>query len=177
VYSRRAAEHGYSRGVLTSRTVPNLVALIVNLVYHLSLAIWIGGGIALGALTAPELFRQLPRPQAGGIFGPILRRFSRLRLAAVFAALAAAAAKHLLWEGHSASGWIAVRWVALAAMTVIVVYELLGLEPAMAAYRGKMAAEASDSDPARAAFLRLHRRSEALMKVGLLAALVALFLS
>jgi uncharacterized membrane protein len=157
--------------------VPNLLALIVNFVYHLALALWIGGGIALGALTAPELFRQLPRSQAGGIFGPILRRFSRLRLAAVFAALAAAAAKHLLWESHSASGWIATRWVALAAMTVIVVYELLVLEPAMAVHRGKMAPGGTDSDPARTAFQRLHRRSEGLMKVGLLAALVASFLS
>lgn len=157
--------------------MPNFLALIINLVYHLGLAIWIGGAIALGALTAPELFRQLPRPQAGGIFGPVLRRFSRLRLAAVIAALIAAGAKHLLWESHSASPWIVLRWVGLAAMAVIVVYEIFALEPAMAAYRGKMSPDVAESDPARTAFLRLHRRSEALMKVGLGAALLALFLS
>ena len=44
--------------------MPNWLYLLTNFVYHLGLAIWIGGSIALGALVAPALFRMLPRPQA-----------------------------------------------------------------------------------------------------------------
>ena len=60
-------------------------------------------------------------------------------------------------------------------MAAIVLYELFGLEPAME--KTRPGADASDDDPRRASFMRLHRRSETLMKAGLAAALVALLLS
>ncbi len=146
--------------------MPNWLYLIVNVLYHLGLALWIGGAVALGALAAPVLFAKLPRQEAGSIFGPILRRFSRVRLWAVIVVILAAAAKHLVWETHAVSIWIVIRWVAIAVMTVSVFYEILYLEGALEARRG-------DS----AAFMILHRRSENLMKVGLIAAMVGLFLS
>jgi len=156
--------------------MPNVFHLFVNAVYHVSLAIWLGGGIALGALTAPELFRQLPRPQAGGIFAPVLRRFARLRLVAMIVALAAAGTKHLVWETHSASGWIVARWLALTFMAVAVLYEVAALQPAMEKLR-PMIAGSRDDDPARALFGRLHKRSEALLKASMVATLVAILLS
>ena len=60
--------------------MPNWLHLFVNGLYHLGLALWIGGAVALGALAAPVLFGALPRQQAGSIFGPTLRRFAKLRL-------------------------------------------------------------------------------------------------
>jgi len=101
-----------------------------------------------------------------GIFGPLLRRFTRLRLAAIVVMIVTAAIKHFLWETHAISPWIAIRWGALALMAAIVLYELFGLEPAI------MKAEAPSD-----AFTRLHKRSEALMKAGLASAFVALLLS
>ena len=156
--------------------MPNLLYMLVSLVYHLALALWIGGAVVLGAFVAPELFRSLPRSQAGGIFGPILRRFSRLRLSTVVLAVAAAATKRLLWESHSGNPWIAARWLALTILAAVTVYEIFSLEPAMAAHRAEMAPEGSVDDHHRLAFMRLHRRSEALMKVSLVAAVVAVFL-
>ena len=70
---------------------------------------------------------------------------------------------------------IALRWLALAFLTLAVSYEIVALEPAMARQRGAIASDAAD-DPARAAFMRLHRRSESLMKGSLVAALVAVLL-
>src|SRR2546430_1113418 len=63
--------------------MPNWLHLFVNGLYHLGLALWIGGAVALGALAAPVLFGALPRQQAGAIFGPTLRRLAKLRLGAV----------------------------------------------------------------------------------------------
>jgi hypothetical protein len=156
--------------------MPNFLALALNALYHVSLAVWLGGGIALGALAAPELFRQLPRAQAGGIFAPVLKRFARVRLVAIILAIAAAAAKHFVWETHSANIWIVIRWAALTFMAVAVLYEIAALQPAMERLRPRIAG-ASDDETARAGFGRLHRRSEALLKASLLAAVVAIFFS
>jgi len=156
--------------------MPNFFALALNALYYVSLSLWLGGGIALGALTAPELFRQLPRAQAGGIFAPVLRRFARLRLVAIILAIAAAAAKHFIWETHSANIWIVIRWTALTFMAVAVLYEIASLQPAMERLRPQIAGVADD-DPSRAGFGRLHKRSEALLKASLLAAVVAIFFS
>lgn len=155
--------------------MPNWLYIVTHTFYLLGVAVWIGGGLILGALVAPVLFRSLPRHQAGAIFGPILRRFSRLRLAAVVIMIITAAIKHFVWETHAISPWIAIRWLALAVMSAIVLYELFGLERAMEATRP--APEAGDDDPRRMRFMKLHRRSESLMKAGLASALVALLLS
>lgn len=156
--------------------MPNWLHLFTNLVYHLGLAIWIGGTVALGALTAPALFRALPRLQAGSIFGSILRRFTRVRVIALIAIVAAAAVKHLMWES-GASLWISVRWAALAFMAAAVVIEIAFLERALEARRVHLTPEMPDSDPHRRAFNALHRRAEMLMKASLVAAIVAMLLS
>lgn len=145
--------------------MPNWLHLFVNGLYHLGLALWIGGAVALGALAAPVLFGALPRQQAGAIFGPTLRRFAKLRLAAVVLMIAGAGAKHFIFESFARTPWIAVRWLLIAILAIAVVYEIAVLHPAMERLRG---------DPA---FGRLHKRSEGLMKATLAVAVVALFLS
>lgn len=156
--------------------MPNWLHLFTNLVYHLGLAIWIGGSLALGALVAPALFRSLPRAEAGAIFGPLLRRFTRVRLGALIATMAAAGFKHAVWE-RTPSLWITLRWSALLFMAAAVLYEIAFLERALAARRVHLTPGMAETDPARRAFNALHRRAEGLMKASLLAALTALFLS
>jgi putative copper export protein len=145
--------------------MPNWLHLLFNGLDHLGLALWIGGAVALGALVAPVLFGALPRPQAGAIFGPALRRFAMLRLFAVGLMIVGAGGKHLLFESFARSPWIALRWLLIAILTIVVVYEITVLHPAMERLRG---------DPE---FQRLHKRSEALMKVSLVVAVMALFVS
>src|SRR6266540_5814816 len=104
--------------------MPNWLHLFVNGLYHLGLALWIGGAVALGALAAPVLFGALPRAQAGSIFGPTLRRFARLRVAAVALMIAGAGAKYLVFERFARSPWIALRWLLIAILAVTVLYEI-----------------------------------------------------
>ncbi|MEO8034933.1 MAG: DUF4149 domain-containing protein, partial [Acidobacteriota bacterium] len=89
--------------------MPNWLYLLVNICYLIALALWIGGGVALGAIVAPALFRRLARPEAGEIFGPMLGRFARVRLVAIAVAILAATGKHLLWETHVVSIWMVIR--------------------------------------------------------------------
>ena len=146
--------------------MPNWGYLAINFLYHLGLAVWIGGAIVLGALVAPALFRALPKGDAGNIFGPTLRRFSRLRVVAVGLVVAGAAVKYLIWERHAATAWIAIRWAAIAFLAFDVAYEIGYLEPSLERARG-------NTD----VFGRLHKRSEMLMKSALVAALLALLFS
>jgi hypothetical protein len=156
--------------------VPNWLHLVINLFYHLGLAIWIGGAIVLGALVAPALFRALPRAQAGGIFGPALRRFARLRIGALVVTIAAAALKNVLWE-QTGSLWIGLRWGALGFMAAAVLYEIAYLERALEARRVHLTPEMAEDHPQRRGFNALHKRAEGLMKASLVAALVAMLLS
>ena len=142
--------------------MPNWLYLLFNFLYQLGLAIWIGGSIALGALVAPALFRTLPNEQAGAIFGPALRRFSRLRIVALLLVIVGAAAKYFGWERNASNPWIAVRWAAIAFLAITVVYEVGYLERAL------------DS---RVDFAKHHHRAEVLMKSALVAAIVALLFS
>lgn len=157
--------------------MPNWIFIVINALYHLGLALWIGGAIALGAVAAPVLFRALPRAQAGGLFGPILRRFARLRVLALLFIMAGEGAKFFLYETHAVTIWIALRWTAIAFLALDLVYEIGYQERAMERLRQQMGPDAPAEDPRRLAFGRLHQRAETLMRVSILAALLAMVLS
>jgi uncharacterized membrane protein len=156
--------------------MPNWLHLFNNLFYHLGLAIWIGGTLVLGALVAPALFRALPRFEAGGIFGPTLRRFARLRVAALLVTIVAAAVKYAVWESGPTL-WIAIRWAALLFMAATLLYEIGSLERTLEARRVHLTAEMAEDHPQRRAFNALHKRAEGLLKGSVLAAVVAMLLS
>lgn len=142
------------------------------LAYNLGLAFWIGGGLALGAISAPTLFSTLEsRQTAGELFGRMLRKYSRARVAVIAIVLAAAAGKTLTWETSVSSWWLIARWTALTIMAGLLLLELLYIEKAMARLRA--AGEASSGNPH---FSRLHKLSETAMKASLMAAVVALLL-
>jgi uncharacterized membrane protein len=159
------------------RAMPNWSYILINALYHLGLALWIGGAIALGALAAPALFRALPRPQAGAIFGQTLRRFARLRVLALVMIVIGAGSKFLFYESHAATVWIALRWAAIAFLALELVYEIGYQERVMEGLRSQLTADAGEDDPRRRAFGRLHTRAEALLRASILAALLALVLS
>jgi hypothetical protein len=145
------------------------------LFYNLGLAFWIGGGLALGALAAPTLFRSLDsRRTAGELFGRMLRKYSRIRAVALVMIIGAATMKTLAWEDHVSfvtSWWIAIRWLALVLIAATLLYELLHLEPAIS--NARSADSATMNDPR---FARLHRRSERVLMTSIGAAVIALFL-
>jgi len=156
--------------------MPNWLHLFTNLAYHLALSLWIGGTVVLGALVAPQLFRSLPRAEAGSIFGPTLRRFARLRLGALVVAVIASGVKFAIWEKNP-SLWIGVRWAALLFMAAAVLYEIGALEWELEARREHLTPDMDEEHPHRQAFQHLHDRAEALLKASVVAALVAMLLS
>jgi uncharacterized membrane protein len=142
------------------------------LAYNLGLSFWIGGGLALGAISAPTLFGGLEsRQTAGALFGRMLRKYSRVRVAAILVIIGAAAIKTASWEGSAGNGWILARWGALAVMAALLLTELLYLERAVDRLR---AAGATTLETPQ--FARLHKTSETVMKLSLAAAVVALLL-
>ena len=157
--------------------MPNWLYLLANASYHLGLALWIGGTIVLGALTAPALFRALPRVEAGAVFGAILRRFARLRVVALLLVVAGAAVKSTFWESHAATPWLVIRWVCIAVMAASIVYEIGVQERVMTRLRQGLTPEMGEDSPLRREFGKHHRRAERLMKVSLFAAATALFFS
>lgn len=156
--------------------MPNWLYLACNTLYVLGLGVWIGGTIVLGVLTAPALFRALPRAEAGAIFGPILRRFARLRIVALVGIILGAGAKYVKWETHAASP-IVTRWLMIAFLACSVFTEVFVFERMLEARRVLLTPSMPETAPERVAFNVLHKRAESLMKLSLLAAVVALFFS
>lgn len=157
--------------------MPNWGYLLTHAAYHLGISIWIGGTVVLGAVVAPRLFGELPRRQAGAIFGPTLRTFARLRVAALVLTIASAALQHFVWESGTATIWIGLRWLALGLLALSAVYEIGVLERALSSRAGHLTDDIPEEDPRRVEFRRLHRRAENLSKGSLVAALGALLLS
>lgn len=156
--------------------MPNWLYLFFNALYHLGLGLWIGGTIVLGALVAPALFAALPKHDAGGIFGGILRRFARLRVAALIMIIVSAAAKFLIWERNDMAPWLAVRWAAIVLLAWALVFDIRGIGKMMIWREGLGPDDAAD-DPRRVYFEYLHVRAEGLMKASLVAAFFALLFS
>ncbi|MEA2338836.1 MAG: hypothetical protein QOE82_2843 [Thermoanaerobaculia bacterium] len=155
--------------------MPNWLYLFFQLLYDLGLAIWIGGALALGAATAPELFKALPKQQAGAIFAPILGRFLRMRTWAMLMIVVSAAARFLIWERHAVSFWLIGRWSAI----VILAWALLGdmsIQKKMRIFGSNLGPE-TDDNPVRMYFEYWHIRAEGLMKASVIAAVIALFFS
>jgi len=155
--------------------LPNWIYLIFQFLYILGLAIWIGGALALGAATAPELFKALPKQQAGAIFGPILGRFLRMRTIALLMIVVSAGARFLIWERHAVSFWLIGRWAAI----VMLAWALLGemsIQRQMRVFSVNLGPEGEDN-PVRVYFHYLHIRAEGVMKASVIAAAIALFFS
>jgi len=156
--------------------VPNWLYLLFHALYHLGLALWIGGVIVLGACTAPELFKALPRHEAGNIFGPILARFSRVQGIALAMIVIGAGAKFLIWERHAISPWIAGRWAAIVLLAWALLAQL-SMQRKVRIFGVNLGPDVPDDHPQRALFNIFHERAKGLMKVSVIAAFIALFFS
>ena len=155
--------------------MPNWLYLVFQFLYDLGLALWIGGTIVLGAAAAPVLFKSLPRPQAGGIFGPILARFARIQAIALLMIVVGAAARFLIWERHAATLWLIGRWAAIFLLAWALLAQM-SIQKKMRVFAKDLGPE-TDDNPVRAMFQLLHTRAEGLMKASLIAAFIALFFS
>ena len=153
---------------------------LIKLGYHFGLAIIVGGGLALGAFTAPAIFRTLrSRSEAGTVFGAVLERFDgaailALLLVGLTTVLRAGAA-----DEDPRDVRILARWVSLAVMGLATLYASAWASPVARAIRRQTPGfdDLPETDVRRREFRTLHRRSTRAFSVAVLCGLIALFFS
>jgi len=156
--------------------MPNWIYLFFNALYHAGLALWIGGAIVLAGVVAPALLAAFPRHQAIVVSVPMLRRFARLRLAALVMIIIGAGAKALVWERFALTPWLAIRWGAIVLLAWALLFDLIRTKK-LVAFGVGVEAEAAPDDPRVVFFDYFYTRAEGLMKASVVAAFIALIFS
>src|SRR5258706_2788233 len=87
----------------------------LQFVYHLALAILVGGAVVLGLAAAPAIFATVSsRGEAGTIFGAVLRRYDGLAILSVILIVVTSILKATAFEVTGAPETrLGVRWRAL----------------------------------------------------------------
>ena len=166
--------------LIRSGEVENLGFDVVRFLYHLGLAVLIGGGLALGSAAAPAIFKTVrSRGEAGTIFGEALRRWDGLAILCVVLVVITSA----LAAGTEITGTpetrLLVRWAALVVLCSAVIYSSAWANPIARSLRSQSRDwdDLPESSPVRREFAILHRRSTRAIQIAIVAGLVALFLS
>ena len=153
----------------------------LQFLYHLAVAILVGGGLVLGSAVAPAIFKTVAsRGEAGAIFGAALARWDGLAIFCVILVVLTSALKAGAYEVSGVpEARLIARWVALAVMVVAVIYSSGWANPVARSLRAQAPAwdDMPENTPLRREFAALHRRSSRAMRVAIIAGLVALFLS
>jgi len=160
--------------------VENLGFDVVRFLYHLALAILVGGGIVLGSAAAPAIFRTVgSRGEAGTIFGEALRRWDPLAILCVVLLVVTSALAAGTEIVGSPETRLLLRWGSLVVLCAAVIYSSGWANPVARSLRTQTRDWDSEpeSSPVRREFAVLHRRSTRAMQVAIVAGLVALFLS
>ena len=166
--------------------MPNLRFLTVNFVYHLALAVWIGGNVML-FLSAPVIFGRVPsRSAAGEIVWTILGRFDAVKAVCAAALLTAVALRRrwfettqgrIAWRWDDTYTWQAIRNGAVLALVALLIVNALVLSPMIHRIRDQAGDITSlpEGDPMRARFGMLHGLSMLCSLLEVVAGLAAMF--
>ena len=153
---------------------------LLQFLYHLALAILVGGSLVLGTAVAPVLFASSrSRAEAGTLFGNVLARFDGLAIFSVIVLIITSVLKALGFEVTGAPDMrLVLRWIALAALSLATLYSSAWANPVARQIRAATVGfdEQPQNSPARIEFAKLHERSRRAMSVAVVFGLVALFL-
>ena len=153
---------------------------LLQFLYHLALAILVGGSLVLGTAVAPALFAHArSRAEAGTLFGSVLARFDGLAVFSVVVLVITSVFKAVSFEVTGVpDARLVLRWVALTVVGLATLYSSAWANPVARQIRGATAGfdEQPLSSPARTEFARLHQRSRRAMSVAVAFGLLALFL-
>jgi hypothetical protein len=177
----RSGQGGARRARLWSDEVDTLYGDALQFLYHLGLAILVGGGLVLGSAVAPAIFRTLPsRAEAGSVFGAVLARWDGLAIFCVILVVVTSVLKAGAYEVTGApEARLIARWIFLVVMSAALVYSSGWANPVARSLRSQVREwdDEPESSPVRREFNGLHRRSSRAMRVALFAGAIALFLS
>jgi uncharacterized membrane protein len=153
----------------------------LQFVYHLALAILVGGAVVLGAATAPAIFASVrSRGEAGAIFGAVLGRYDGLAILCVVLVVVTSVLKATAFEVTGVPETrLILRWLALLVLCGATVYSSAWTNPLARTVRAQTPGwdDLRDDAPMRREFQSLHRSSRRAMTVAILAGIVAMFLS
>ena len=131
---------------------------VLQFLYHLALALLVGGAIVLG--------------------GPS-RRYDQLAGLALVALIATSILKLIAFEDTAIGPRLVARWIALAVVAGATLYASAFATPVARAFRAQTRDfdELPDTSPARREYAQLGRSATRAMRVVAVSGLVALFLS
>ena len=153
---------------------------LLQFVYHLALAVLVGGGLVLGGAAAPAIFRTArSRSEAGTIFGAVLGRYDQLAVLAAIGLVVTSVLKFMAFEDLSPGPRLYARWVALALLVAAALFGSVWVGPVARAIRSRTPDfdDLPEGHPARREFAQLHRSAGRAMRAAVLSGLLALFLS
>ena len=154
---------------------------MLQFVYHLALAILVGGALVLGSAAAPAIFRTVrSRGEAGAIFGAVLARWDGLAILCVIAVVLTSVLKAGAYEVNGVPELrLVARWIAIVLLVAAVLYSSGWANPVARSLRAQSPAwdDLPDSAPLRQEFAKLHRSSSGAMRLAVIAGLIVLFLS
>jgi hypothetical protein len=156
--------------------------LMLRFVALLTLVVWVGGLLALGAIAAPSIFDVLAATQAdhgrllaGALFGEILRRFHIVSYAAGALLLASLILRRVLGPPPHRFAWragLATLMLAASAYSGFVVAERID---ELRRTIGVAPSTLPEGDARRVQFGRLHGLSTALELVPVLGGLMLIY--
>lgn len=153
----------------------------LQFLYHLALAILVGGALVLGAATAPAIFASVrSRGEAGAIFAAVLGRYDGLAILCVVLIVVTSALKASAFEVTGAPETrLILRWLALLVLCGATLYSSAWANPVARSVRAQTPGwdDLRDDAPMRREFGSLHRSSRRAMTLAVVAGVIAMFLS
>jgi len=145
----------------------------IAVVQLLAIALWAGGLVALGAVVAPIVFRNVPAPTSADAMTLVFARFDKVTIACGAVALVMEAA-FAVWGGKATRLDVA-RGVALAVAVGLAVTVAAWLTPGIAGLHH--AGAVRNFGPDGTELERLHKLAEALAKGELVLLLAVVVLT
>jgi hypothetical protein len=144
----------------------------LNILYLLSLSLWVGSIFFLSFINAPTLFRELPREMAGEFVGKLFTPYYMLGYAAQGIALVSLGLRGILEKPFPS--W--VRFALLLAMLGCTLYAGVSIQPKAHLVRTVVRAleDGPEKDARQAEFSRLHKTSVVLNSAVLLMGIVVI---
>ena len=168
--------------LLAKPEVYNVLMFALRYVALLTLVVWVGGLLALGAIAAPSIVAVLAITQpdegrmlAGALFGEILRRFHMVSYGAGALLLGTLLLRRVLGPAPRRFAW---RAGIAAVMLSASAYSGLVVASRIAKIQGSIGAAPSSlpaGDARRVAFGRLHGLSTALELIPVIGGLLLIF--
>jgi uncharacterized membrane protein len=154
---------------------------VLQFVYHLALAILVGGALVLGAAAAPAIFATVrSRGEAGAIFGAVLGRYDGLAILCVVLIVLTSILKAAAFEvTGTPEPRLLLRWIALVVLCGATLYASAWASPVARTVRAQTPGwdDLREDAPLRREFQSLHRSARRVMTVAIVAGIIAMFLS